>query len=61
MNVVASRRALGSTQPPIQWVPGALFPGVKRQRREASHSPLPSAEVKKTWIYVSIPPYAFTA
>jgi hypothetical protein len=26
----SSRPALGSTQPPIQWVPGALFPGVKR-------------------------------
>jgi hypothetical protein len=33
--------------PPIQWVPGALSPGVKRQGREADHSPLPSAEVKK--------------
>jgi hypothetical protein len=26
----SSRQALGSTQPPIQWVLGALFPGVKR-------------------------------
>jgi hypothetical protein len=26
----ASRKALGSTQPPIQWVRGALSPGVKR-------------------------------
>jgi hypothetical protein len=29
----ASRPALGPTQPPIQWVPGALSPGVKRGRR----------------------------
>jgi hypothetical protein len=31
----ASRTALGSTQPPIQWVPGALSPRVLRPRREA--------------------------
>jgi hypothetical protein len=27
--------------------------GVKRQGREADHSPSTSAEVKKTWIYTS--------
>jgi hypothetical protein len=43
----ASRTALGPTQPPIQWVPGALSLGVKRPGREASHSPLSSAEVKE--------------
>jgi hypothetical protein len=47
------RPALGFTQPPIQWVPGALSPGVKRQGREADHSPPTSAEVKKMWIYTS--------
>jgi hypothetical protein len=43
----SSRLALGPTQPPIQWVPGVLSPGVKRQGREADHSPPTSAEVKK--------------
>jgi hypothetical protein len=55
----SSRLALGSTQPPIQWVPGALSPGVKRPGREADHSPPTSAEVKKMWIYTSTPPYTF--
>jgi hypothetical protein len=55
----SSRTALGSTQPPIHWVPVALSPGVKRAGCEADHSPLASAEVKKMWIYTSIPPYAF--
>jgi len=45
----ASRTALGPSQPPIEWVPG-LFPwGVKRQGREADHSPASSAEVKNAW------------
>jgi len=26
---------------------------------EADHSPLPSAEIKNEWSYISIPPYAF--
>jgi hypothetical protein len=57
----SSRPAMGSTQTPIQWVPGALSPGVKRPRREADHSPPTSAEVKKMRIYTSTPPYAFIA
>jgi hypothetical protein len=35
----ASIPALGLTRPLIQWVPGALSPGVKRPVREAEHSP----------------------
>jgi len=31
----ASRTVLGPTQPPIQWVPGAVSLGVKRPGREA--------------------------
>jgi hypothetical protein len=48
--------ALGPTQPPIQWVPGALSLGVKRPGREADHSPPSSAEVKNAWSYTSTPP-----
>jgi hypothetical protein len=56
---MSSKPALGYTQPPIQWIPGALPPGVKRPWREADHSPPASAEVKKMWIYTSTPPYSF--
>jgi len=51
-----SRTVLGPTQPPIQWVPGALFLEVKRPRLEADHSPPSSAEVKNAWSYTSTPP-----
>jgi hypothetical protein len=43
----ASRPALGPTQPPIRWVPGALSLGVKRPGREVDHSSPSSAEVKE--------------
>jgi hypothetical protein len=43
----ASRTSLGPTQPPIQWVPGALSLGVKQPGREADHSSPSSAEVKE--------------
>jgi hypothetical protein len=45
----ASRTALGPTQLPIQWVPGALSLGIKRSGREADHSSPSSAEVKE-WV-----------
>jgi hypothetical protein len=41
------REFLGPTQPPIQWIQGALSLGVKRPGREADHSPPSSAEVKE--------------
>jgi hypothetical protein len=34
----------GPTQPPVQWVPGAVFLGIKQQGYEADHSPPSSAE-----------------
>jgi hypothetical protein len=53
------RPALGPTQPPIQWVPGALSPGVKLPGREANHSPPTNAEVKNGGAIPPLPPYAF--
>jgi hypothetical protein len=57
----SSRPVLGRTRPPIQWLPVALSPGVKRPGREADHSPPTVAKDKKTWTYSSTPPYVFTA
>jgi hypothetical protein len=56
-----SRPALGPTNPPIQWVPGALSPEVKRPGREGHHLPPSSVEVKNAWSYTSSPPYVFMA
>jgi hypothetical protein len=54
-------RLWGLQQPHIQCVPGVLSPGVKRQGREAGHSPPVNVEVKKTWIYTFTSSYAFMA
>jgi hypothetical protein len=43
---LTSRPPLRATQPPIEWVPGALAPGVRRPGREAVHSSPSSDEVK---------------
>jgi hypothetical protein len=55
------RTALGPIQLRIQWVTGALTPGVKWPGCEADLPPPTSAEVKKTWFYTSTLAYVFMA
>jgi hypothetical protein len=50
---ISSRPALGSIQPPSQWITRAISSGVKRPGREDDNSPPSRAEVKKTWFYAS--------
>jgi hypothetical protein len=49
------RPKLGSTQPPIQWIPVDISLEVKRTGRETDHSPSSCAEVKNV---ETIPPFA---
>jgi hypothetical protein len=46
LNSTASRPAPRPSQPPIQWLPGAISPEVKRPGSEVDHSPPSSVEVK---------------
>jgi hypothetical protein len=55
----ASRLVLGSTQPPMLWMLGALSLGVKQLGCEADYSPTSSAKFKNVWNYTSIPPWIF--
>jgi hypothetical protein len=51
-----SRTAQGPTQPPIQWLPGALSLRVKWPGHEADHSPPSSAKVKEcVQLYIHSP------
>jgi hypothetical protein len=54
-----SRPAQEPTRPPVQCVPKALIPRVKRPGRGADQSPPSSAKVKNAWSYASTPPYVF--
>jgi len=47
LSTAVSRTALGPTQRPIQWVPGALSLGVKWPGREADRSPPYSVDIKE--------------
>jgi hypothetical protein len=51
-----STPTLGSTQPPIQWLPGTFSLEVKRPGYKADHS-----EVKNARSYTSTPPYVMMA
>jgi hypothetical protein len=46
---------LGPTQPSIQWVLGALSPGVKQVGHEAGRSPPSGAEVKNGGAVLQLP------
>jgi hypothetical protein len=48
------RPALGPTQPPIQWVPGAPSLEVNQPQREANHSPPSSVEEFVTYLHPTI-------
>jgi len=49
--------ALVHTQPPVKWVLGAIYLGVKQLGHETDHSSPSSAEVNNAGRYTSIPPY----
>jgi hypothetical protein len=54
------KNLIGSTQPPMQWLPEALSLKVKQPELEADHSPPSGAEIEDAWTYASISPYSFT-
>jgi hypothetical protein len=45
----------GSTQPSIQWIPGALSPGLKQLGHKADHSLPASAEIKNNGAITPLP------
>jgi hypothetical protein len=57
----ASRPVLDSTQSFILWVQRALSPKVKHEGREADHSLVTNAEVKKDGAIPTLPPHALTS
>jgi hypothetical protein len=57
----ASRPALGSTQPPIQWVPRVPNPKMRRPGCEANHSLTSSADFMNPWGDTSTHPYVLMA
>jgi hypothetical protein len=55
LHSIESRPALGSTQPPTQWVPRALSPGIKRPGCEAGNSLPSTAEVENGGSILTLP------
>jgi hypothetical protein len=53
--ITLSQPAPGTTQLPVQWVPGAVSLGVKQPGHEANHWPQSTAGVKSAWSYTSTP------
>jgi hypothetical protein len=53
--------ALGSTQPPVQWIPRNVFLGVKQPGHETDHSSPSRAKVKNEHSYISVTIYTFMA
>jgi hypothetical protein len=51
----ASSPVLGPKQPPIRWIPAAIFLWVKRPGFDAEHSPPSSAEGKNGGAIPSLP------
>lgn len=54
----ASKRAVGSNQPTIEWVPASFSRKMKQPCREADHSPPMTDKIKNAYSYTSILPYA---
>jgi hypothetical protein len=52
----ASRTALTPTEPPIQWAPVIISPGIKRRVREVDHSSPSSVEFKNGGATPSLSP-----
>jgi len=50
-----SRPALGPTEPPAQWVPGALAPAIEWPEREVDHTLPSSAKFGNEQNYISTP------
>jgi hypothetical protein len=49
---ILCRPNLGPTQSLIQWVLGALSPGLKQSAHEAEHSPPTNADVNNLGLYI---------